>query len=139
MRKGLLLVAMTVGFSALAQNGPKRPAAGDFARVSQQWVAAFRAKDAAKVASLYAEDGALMPPNHEAVKGGVNIQKFVEEMISAVSDAKGSTIQEQKSGSIGYEVGEYSLSRKSPDGKTATDTGKYVVVYKPPPAPAKSM
>ena len=42
-------------------------------------MAAFNAKDAAKVALLYTDDAVVMPPNHALVKGRANIEAYFKQ------------------------------------------------------------
>jgi len=96
------------------------------------WLQLIKAKDAAGIAGLYAEDGAVMPPNGPISKGRTAIQQawaammrtpgfdltFVPEQILVSS-----------SGDMALDRGTYSLT-VAPDGNTHTDTGKYVVVWR---------
>ena len=97
-----------------------------------QWLQLVKAKDAAGIAELYAEDGAVMPPNAPISKGRAAIQQtwaslmrkpgfgltFVPEQIIVSS-----------SGDMALDRGTYRLA-VAPDGTAQTDTGKYVVVWR---------
>ena len=97
-----------------------------------RWLQLVKAKDAAGIAALYAEDGAVMPPNAPAGKGRTAIQQtwasmlrtpgfdltFVPEQIAVSS-----------SGDMALDRGTYRLS-VAPNGTAQTDTGKYVVVWR---------
>ncbi len=96
------------------------------------WLQLVKAKDAAGIAELYAEDGAVMPPSAPIGKGRAAIQQtwaslmrtpgfgltFVPEQIVVSSSAD-----------MALDRGTYSLTI-APDGITQTDTGKYVVVWR---------
>lgn len=98
----------------------------------QHWLQLVKSKDAAGIAELYAEDGAVMPPNAPIGKGRAAIQQawasmmktpgfdltFVPEQITVSS-----------SGDMALDRGTYSL-KVAPGGTTQTDTGKYVVVWR---------
>jgi uncharacterized protein (TIGR02246 family) len=97
-----------------------------------RWLQLVKAKDAAAIAALYAEDGAVMPPNATIGKGRAAIQQtwaslmqtpgfdltFVPEQIIVSS-----------SGDMALDRGTYKLA-VAPDGTARTDTGKYVVVWR---------
>jgi uncharacterized protein (TIGR02246 family) len=58
-------------------------------KVIAQWEKYANTKDAAGLASLYAEDATLLPPGMPAIKGRQNIQKFFEGFFAAgASDAR---------------------------------------------------
>jgi uncharacterized protein (TIGR02246 family) len=96
------------------------------------WLELVKAKDAAAIAGLYAEDGAVMPPNAPIGKGRAAIQQtwaslmhtpgfdltFVPEQIIVSS-----------SGDMALDRGTYKLAI-APNGTAQTDTGKYVVVWR---------
>ena len=97
-----------------------------------QWLKLVKAKDAAGIATLYAEDGAVMPPNGPIGKGRAAIQQtwaslmgtpgfdltFVPEQIIVSS-----------SGDMALDRGTYKLA-VAPKGTAQTDAGKYVVVWR---------
>jgi uncharacterized protein (TIGR02246 family) len=97
-----------------------------------RWLQLVKAKDAAAIAELYTEDGAVMPPNGPIGKGRAAIQQtwaslmrtpgfgltFVPEQIIVSS-----------SGDMALDRGTYRLE-VAPDGTAQTDTGKYVVVWR---------
>jgi uncharacterized protein (TIGR02246 family) len=96
------------------------------------WLQLVKAKDAAGIAALYTEDGAVMPPNAPIGKGRTAIQQawasimqtpgfdltFVPEQIDVSS-----------SGDMALDRGTYKLA-VAPNGAAQTDTGKYVVVWR---------
>ena len=97
-----------------------------------RWLQLVKAKDAAGIAALYAEDGAVMPPNAPIGKGRTAIQQTWASMMR--TPGFGLTfVPEQivvsSSGDMALDRGTYSLTI-APDGITQTDTGKYVVVWR---------
>jgi uncharacterized protein (TIGR02246 family) len=97
-----------------------------------RWLQLVKAKDAAGIAELYAEDGAVMPPNAPIGKGRTAIQQTWASMMR--TPGFGLTfVPEQilvsSSGDMALDRGTYSLTI-APDGATQTDTGKYVVVWR---------
>ena len=97
-----------------------------------RWLQLVKAKDAAGIAELYAQDGAVMPPNAPIGKGRTAIQKTWASMMR--TPGFGLTfVPEQivvsSSGDMALDRGTYSLTI-APDGTMQTDTGKYVVVWR---------
>jgi uncharacterized protein (TIGR02246 family) len=96
------------------------------------WHQLMKAKDAAGIAELYAEDGAVMPPNAPIGKGRAAIQQTWASLMR--TPGFGLTITPEQilvssSGDMALDRGTYSLT-VAPDGTTQTDTGKYVVVWR---------
>ena len=96
------------------------------------WLQLVKAKDAAAIAELYAEDGTVMPPNAPIGKGHTAIQQTWASMMGTPGFDL-TFVPEQilvsSSGDMALDRGTYSLT-VAPDGKTQTDTGKYVVVWR---------
>ena len=148
MTKSLLLLSVTAMLLSACQAGDKpandaaqanRTTAVDTGADEQairgqvdRWLQLVKAKDAAAIALLYAEDGAVMPPNAPIGKGRAAIQQawasmmgtpgfdltFVPEQILVAS-----------SGDMALDRGTYSL-KIAPNGNAQADTGKYVVVWR---------
>ncbi len=96
------------------------------------WLQLIKAKDAAGIAALYAEDGAVMPPNAPIGKGHAAIQRTWASMMQTPGFAltfAPEQIVVSASGDMALDRGTYSLTI-APDGITQTDTGKYVVVWR---------
>jgi len=96
------------------------------------WLQLVKAKDAAGIAELYAEDGAVMPPNAPISKGRAAIQQTWASMMR--TPGFGLTFAPEQivvssSGDMALDRGTYSLTI-APDGTSKTDTGKYVVVWR---------
>ena len=97
-----------------------------------RWTQLIKAKDAAAIAGLYAEDGAVMPPNAPIGKGRAAIQQTWASLV-ATPGFDLAIVPEQivvsSSGDMALDRGTYKLAM-APDGKAITDTGKYVVVWR---------
>ena len=97
-----------------------------------RWLQLIKAKDAASIAALYADDGAVMPPNAPIGKGREAIQKTWAAMM-ATPGFDLAIVPEQivvsSSGDMALDRGTYRLAM-SPNGTAMTDTGKYVVVWR---------
>ena len=97
-----------------------------------RWLQLVKAKDAAGIAALYAEDGAVMPPNAPIGKGRAAIQRTWASMMRTPGFAltfAPEQIVVSASGDMALDRGTYNLTI-APDGTTQTDTGKYVVVWR---------
>ena len=97
-----------------------------------QWLQLVKAKDAAGIAQLYTEDGAVMPPNAPIGKGRAAIQQTWASMMGA--PGFGLTFAPEQiivssSGDMALDRGTYSFT-VAPGGTPQTDTGKYVVVWR---------
>ena len=97
-----------------------------------RWLQLVEARDAAGIAELYAEDGAVMPPNAPIGQGRTAIQQTWASMMR--TPGFGLTfVPEQivvsSSGDMALDRGTYRLTI-APNGTTQTDTGKYVVVWR---------
>jgi len=145
MTKSLLLLAATALLLPACQAGekPGNNIAGGNAdaaanaeqairRQVDRWLQLVKGKDAAGIAALYAEDGAVMPPNAPIGKGRAAIQQTWASMMQTpgfdltfVPDQ----IIVSSSGDMALDRGTYRL-KVAPDGTAQIDTGKYVVVWR---------
>ena len=97
-----------------------------------RWQKLVKARDAAGIAALYAEDGALMSPNAPIGKGRAAIQQTWASMMQTPGFDLTITPEQilvSSSGDMALDRGTYSLT-VAPGGTTQTDTGKYVVVWR---------
>lgn len=97
-----------------------------------RWLQLVKAKDAAGIAALYAEDGAVMPPNAPIGRGRDSIQKTWAAMMQTPGFDL-TFVPEQiivsSSGDMALDRGTYRLAIAA-NGTAQTDTGKYVVVWR---------
>jgi uncharacterized protein (TIGR02246 family) len=109
--------------------------AGDEQAIRAQvdhWLQLVKAKDASGIAQLYAEDGAVMPPNAPIGKGRAAIQQTWASMMRTPGFDLTFTPEQiiiSSSGDMALDRGTYAL-KVAPGGTTQTDTGKYVVVWR---------
>jgi uncharacterized protein (TIGR02246 family) len=96
-------------------------------KMAADWAAAFNAKDAARLASFYADDGVYMPPNLPMVKGRANLEaRFKREFEEGFTNLQLKPMESAISGSQAFEAGTATV--EAPGG--LTDNSKYVVVFK---------
>jgi uncharacterized protein (TIGR02246 family) len=97
-----------------------------------RWLQLVQSKDAAGIAQLYAEDGAVMPPNGPIGKGRAAIQQTWASMMSTPGFSLTFAPEQiviSASGDMALDRGTYRLTI-APSGNAQTDTGKYVVVWR---------
>jgi uncharacterized protein (TIGR02246 family) len=97
-----------------------------------RWLELVKAKDAAGIAALYAEDGVVMPPNAPIGKGRAAIQQTWASLMQTPGFAltfAPEQIVVSASGDMALDRGTYRLAL-APHGTAQTDTGKYVVVWR---------
>ncbi|HWR17642.1 MAG TPA: DUF4440 domain-containing protein [Terriglobales bacterium] len=102
--------------------------------LDEEWSKAAVAHDADKVASFYAEDAHLYPPNEP---GFVGRDKARESWAKTLSDPNVTVSWKTTSagidGNTGWTAGTTQASIKGADGKTTVQTGKYLCVWKKGP------
>ena len=116
---------------AAASNAPAADEAAIRSQVAR-WLELIKAKDAAAIAQLYVEDGAVMPPNGPIGKGHADIEKTWAGMMGTPGfELNFAPEQIVLSGSadMALDRGTYPL-KVAPEGKAMSDTGKYVVVWR---------
>ena len=97
-----------------------------------RWLQLVKAKDAAGIAQLYTEDGAVMPSNVAKATGRAAIQKVWADMMATPGfdlTFAPEQIIVSSSGDMALDRGAYRLT-VAPGGTAQTDTGKYIVVWR---------
>ncbi len=88
---------------------------------------AFDARDAAAIAAIYADDGAVMPPNSETTTGQAAIEDYWRDVLATGIDlGVAKTTNVYAHGDVGYEVGTYAVT----DSDGAIDEGKYIRIWR---------
>lgn len=105
---------------------------GAIQKQNDQYVAAYRAKDAAAITALHTKDATVIAPHYSPVKGHAEILAGLEAELSA-GDAK-LELQALEVTRLGedtaYEIGQYKQSLALPDGSVIKDEGNTVVIWK---------
>jgi uncharacterized protein (TIGR02246 family) len=100
-------------------------------QVNSHFVEAFKAGDAATIASLYTDTAKMLPPDATEIAGHQAIQNLWKSWIDdGLKDLTLEPIEVESSGDLAYEVGLFSLRVPAENNAMVTATGNYVVVWK---------
>jgi uncharacterized protein (TIGR02246 family) len=98
-------------------------AAGD-----ESFMAAVKRGDAAGLAALYTENGQVLPPNGDFVKGKGAIQMFWQAVMDmGIKEAKLEIVEVEGYGDTATEISTFTLYG---EGGEELDKGKYMVIWK---------
>jgi ketosteroid isomerase-like protein len=103
------------------------------AKLDDDWSKAAATRDADRVASFYAEDAIAYPPQEPVAVGRAAAKKVWAAYFADKSFAiswKTTHAEVAKSGDVGYTSGPYEASFQGPDGKRASEKGKYLCVWR---------
>jgi uncharacterized protein (TIGR02246 family) len=93
-----------------------------------QFIDAFRRRDAAGCARVYTEEAAVLPPNADIVRGRQAIQQAWQGALDAgLTDCRVQTLDVASAGDLAYEVGALTLYAGE---NNIADEGKYIAVWK---------
>jgi ketosteroid isomerase-like protein len=126
---GLLLLATSTSFAQ-----KKRPGGENAIRVAdQEWARVFGAKDLKRSVDFCADEATFMSPNAPAAVGKEAIGKSFSAFF-VLPDLQITwhplKVEVARSGELGYSTGVYEMTFRDAGGKTMTDRGKYVTVWK---------
>ena len=131
--------AALLGWVGVSLTGTRALAAGieesgkDLAKLDEAWSDSSLKRDADLLASFYAEDAAVYPPNDALFVGRPAAKKC---WAAAIVDPtytlswKTTGAEASKDGDLGFTVGTYEESYRGSDGKMVKNTGKYVCIWK---------
>jgi uncharacterized protein (TIGR02246 family) len=124
---GLTLLGILAG---CAGGAPRTDPGGRQAVESaiRRYVDASNRGDVATLASLYAEDAMLLPPDHEPIQGRQAIRAFWQQ--GTDSGLEVTNLAVEVDGNLGYLVGQYHLPATDEE---PADSGKYVMCLKREP------
>jgi uncharacterized protein (TIGR02246 family) len=132
---GALLLAACANQAPAPAQLPDNRAADEAAlrAALKQWAAAAQAKDAAKFASFYTDDGLLLMEGAPDQRGMAALKEGAAGMMSdphfnLVFAADEVVVA--RSGDVAYDVGSYALTMSGPDGNPLTQKGQYVDVWR---------
>jgi uncharacterized protein (TIGR02246 family) len=91
-------------------------------------------RDAAALASLYADHGRFLPPGMEPCEGPAEIQAAMQQLLDmGASSLDVEPLDVREAGEATIEYGRYTLGIEPPDAEAITQVGKYVMVHEPQP------
>lgn len=97
----------------------------------QEFIGAYNAKNAEKVAALFTSGALVMPPNASTVQGSVSIQEYyVNRFKQGASDLSLEANSVTGSGPLAYASGNYRLKMAPPEGPERPDRGKFLFVFR---------
>ena len=127
-----LILISIAGVQSAAQTSKSLPE-DSLRAADQQWLRVFAAKDLEKSVALCTADASVLAPNLPIATGREAIGKLFSGFF-AIPEFKISwqpaRVQIAKSGELGYTSGAFQMSFSDPSGKTISDVGKYVTVWK---------
>jgi uncharacterized protein (TIGR02246 family) len=123
----VVAVAMAIGFTGASSGQGKTDPALD--NLAKEFMTAFNAKDAAKIAAFYADDAVVMPPNHAIVKGRAAIETYFKGEFKQDMNLQLRPMESSAAGTHAFEAGTSTVTIKD-SGAAITDNGKYLTVFK---------
>jgi len=108
-------------------------AAEDAVRAADQaQLKAAQALDVGGVVAAYSDDAVVLPPNAPMATDKASIQKQWASMLVPGAQPTWAPVKVEAaaSGDVVYDYGTYAVTFPGPDGKPASDKGKYLAVWK---------
>ncbi len=126
----LLLLA-----SACGPSTPPDTRAADVAAIRDQdaqWAKAANARDLDSTVAFYADDASLLPPTAPIANGSHAIRSVWRAMLSPdiTLSWKPDKVEVARSGDLGYVQGVYQMTTTGAQGKSTTENGKLVEIWK---------
>jgi ketosteroid isomerase-like protein len=118
-------------YNAQADLRPFRDVESQLREQSQDFAMAFNTGNYDHAARMFAGDGVLMAPMHEAAYGQKSVERLLRELgESGYSDLRLETMRVDHSGDMAMELGKFSAILHRADGTLAQERGKYVKVWR---------
>jgi ketosteroid isomerase-like protein len=133
----LLAFVTTVGLAACGGTAPTqdfgKPDVDQINHLVQSFVAAYNAKDVAKIGTFFAGNAALMPANQNTLRGVDSIKSWFEFRVNdqGAKDLSIEPLTVEGHGPLAYFAGTFSLNLQPPDGSPARhDRGKVLWILR---------
>lgn len=97
------------------------------------WMKVYAAKDLEKSVGFFDDQGSMLPSNAPIATGKDALTKLIGSAFAArdyTLSWHATKVGVARSGELGYTSGTYDFSIKDASGKTISDTGKYLTVWK---------
>ncbi len=117
-----------------AGHGRTSPKSADALRAADAaWLKAYAAKDLDRAVARCDERGSMLMPNAPVATGKKEITRMIAGHF-AMADTEVAWRPDKagvaRSGDLGYTSGTYRLSFKDASGKSVSDKGKYLIIWK---------
>ena len=117
--------------SPSADSRPFRDVESQLRDLTQDFATSFNTGNYDQAAGLFASDGVLMAPQHEAAYGQKPVERLLRQLGEAgYSDLRLETTRVEHSGDMAMEIGRFSVVLRKADGTMAPERGKYVKVWR---------
>jgi len=117
--------------SPSADSGPFRDVESQLRDLTQDFATSFNTGNYDQAAGLFASDGELMAPRHEAAYGQQPVERLLRQLGEAgYSNLRLETTRVEHSGDMAMEIGRFSVVVRKADGAMAPERGKYVKVWR---------
>lgn len=117
--------------NAQADLRPFRDVESELREQTQDFAMAFNTANYDQAARMFAGDGVLMAPMHEAAYGQKPVERLLRELgESGYTDLRMETTRIDHSGDMAMELGRFSAILHRADGSVAQERGKYVKVWR---------
>ena len=110
---------------------PFRDVESQLRNQTQDFATSFNTGNYDQAAGLFANDGALMAPQHEGAYGQKQVERLLRQLgESGYGDLRMETLRVDHSGDMAMELGRFSLVMREGDGVMVQERGKYVRVWR---------
>jgi ketosteroid isomerase-like protein len=117
--------------SSLADSRPPMQVESLLRGLTQDFAMSFNTGNYDQAASLFASDGVLMAPHHEAAYGQKSVERLLRQFGDAgYGDLRLETTRVEHSGDMAMELGRFSFVVRQGNGTIVSERGKYVKVWK---------
>jgi len=116
---------------SLADVRPLQDVESQLRGLTQDFSMAFNTGNHDQAAALFAHDGVLMAPHHEAAYGQKSVERVLRELAEAgYSDLRMETTRVDHSGDMAMEIGRFTVLVRTASGSLSQERGKYVRVWR---------
>jgi uncharacterized protein (TIGR02246 family) len=129
----MFMPGMLAAQTAPGSRAPQSQMSAEIVKAADSYAKAMVAGNAGALAALFTEDGHYLPPHQPTAKGQAAIQNGFEtffkgpvKMTEFALSHTDTTIQ----GDLAYDVGRSEWRLRLPDGKTVSDSGKYIAILR---------
>jgi uncharacterized protein (TIGR02246 family) len=142
--RAILVSSLVIIGLALACQQPPPPSPPDTRAADERavreadaaWSKAAAAKDVEGYLSFFAEDALSLPPNAPMLTGKESMRKDLSEAMASPGFAlswQANKVEASRGGDLAYSIGTYQGTMNDAKGKSVTERGKYVTVWKKQP------